>query len=97
MSEAKTSNWANGDANTGLTNALSELEANAVTEKFPTSLQMCAKTLATLKEQCSCCRENPKPFNFDPSVSILVSNPVSKSARVDSLVRHVLTASNALS
>ena len=52
MSEAKTSNWANGDANTGLTNALSELEANAVTEKFATSMQMCAKTtLAILKEQ----------------------------------------------
>ena len=44
VSEAKTSNWENGDANTGLTNALSELEANAVTEKFATSLQMCAKT-----------------------------------------------------
>ena len=51
MSEAKTSNWANGDANTGLTNALSELEANAVTEKFATALQRCAKTLAILKEQ----------------------------------------------
>ena len=65
--DANTSNWTNADANAGLTNIwskrLHELEANAVTEKSATSLQMRAKALqgAVLKEgSLSSCNQGKK-------------------------------------